>query len=375
MRGSTCPHATPDLPRAAGRRWRAARRRRLGGAHAKRLPWPVASTTWGMSAGSRPARAIRRRATAGAAVVPRRLRPAGARSDGARRPGRDVRSRRAAGGGRRRRPDVDAEDRRAFADAIHAVLRTADRAATHARTRPGARRRLQLGRSGQRAVWRLHGSDGSGPDAMHIGVDARELTGSRPASDAIFSACSGSGASARRRAPISSRSTRPTRRSRCRRICQGEVVARPGRRRHTLGTGRAGPRRAPRSAGRLLRARLRRPLLAPVPLVVVMHDVSFAAHPEWFRSAGRLAPASSWRGRRHVARRGPHGLGVLARRDRATPRRPARSHPGDPAWRRLPRRPHRLRATRWCCSSGRSSTGGTCPLSFGPSLAVAAHPS
>jgi len=37
------------------------------------------------------------------------------------------------------------------------------------------------------------------------------------------------------------------------------------------------------------------PLLAAVPLVVVMHDVSFAAHPEWFR------PREGWR-RRLVAR-------------------------------------------------------------------------
>lgn len=41
------------------------------------------------------------------------------------------------------------------------------------------------------------------------------------------------------------------------------------------------------------------PLLTSVPLVVVMHDVSFAAHPEWFR------PREGWR-RRVMARAAAH---------------------------------------------------------------------
>ena len=95
-------HAGPAT--LADRRRRAAWRRRLGGADANGSA-RRSSRLRGVCGRRRPSRAVRRRATAGAAVLPRRLRLAGARGDVAGHPGGDVRSRCLAGGRRRCRPD------------------------------------------------------------------------------------------------------------------------------------------------------------------------------------------------------------------------------------------------------------------------------
>ena len=73
------------------------------------------------------------------------------------------------------------------------------------------------------------------------------------------------------------------------------------------------------------------PLTAPCPTLVTIHDVSFAAHPEWFsrREGARRRTLTAWSARRREA--GADRLRVLARRNRAAPR-----HPGGEGARRRP---------------------------------------
>ena len=105
------------------------------------------------------------------------------------------------------------------------------------------------------------------------------------------------------------------------------------------------------------------PLLTSVPLVVVDARRFVCRSPGVVPSAGRLAAASHGAGGRTASEGGPHGLGVLPRRDRPIPGRSGRSRPRDPAWGRYPRGADPCRAIRWYCSSGRSSTGVTCRCS------------
>ena len=64
------------------------------------------------------------------------------------------------------------------------------------------------------------------------------------------------------------------------------------------------------------------PLALKTPTVVAIHDVSFAAHPEWFRTreGARLRWLVAAIGRERAS--GHHDLGVLPRRNRRVPRRP-----------------------------------------------------
>ena len=65
------------------------------------------------------------------------------------------------------------------------------------------------------------------------------------------------------------------------------------------------------------------PLTAPCPIALTIHDVSFAAHPEWF-SAAKGAPADADRLVGATRTRRADRLAVLPRRDRAASRHAAR---------------------------------------------------
>ncbi len=94
-----------------------------------------------------------------------------------------------------------------------------------------------------------------------------------------------------------------------------------------------------------------------------MHDVSFAAHPEWYRWREGLRRRWLARLAARQARARGHDLRVFPRRDRAAPGHHRRSSARDPSWRRSLRcaRPQPRRASLWCSSWGRSSTAATCP--------------
>jgi len=89
------------------------------------------------------------------------------------------------------------------------------------------------------------------------------------------------------------------------------------------------------------------PLALGVPLAVTIHDVSFAARPDWFRPRGRPRSSSPTRsspaGRSWNACRSPR----IASASFRPASRGARRAPG--------------RASHSCSSWGRSSTGGGCP--------------
>ena len=72
---------------------------------------------------------------------------------------------------------------------------------------------------------------------------------------------------------------------------------------------------ATRAARRVLRAAYTAPLGLGVPLAVTIHDVSFVAHPEWFRPREGLRRRWLTRQAARVGGGRPHRFGVLARRD------------------------------------------------------------
>ena len=119
------------------------------------------------------------------------------------------------------------------------------------------------------------------------------------------------------------------------------------------------------------------PLATRIPTVVAIHDVSFAAHPEWFSAREGLRRRTDLAARRQAVARRRHDLGVLAAGDHRAPRRrriadPCRSRR---ASRRLDFPSAGLRAGRTCCTSGRSSTAATCPISIRAFATVArSHP-
>ena len=115
--------------------------------------------------------------------------------------------------------------------------------------------------------------------AMRIGVDARELCGNRPASAAIFSGLLRAWSADAVANPTHSSSTR----------------MRPSRRRSKSPVARLPGHLAPHGAAvtscgdtagrsrRALCAGYTRALFLKIPTVLTVHDISFVAHPEWFR--------------------------------------------------------------------------------------------
>ena len=169
-----------------------------------------------------------------------------------------------------------------------------------------------------------------------------------PASAAISTACCSSGPAASR-APPRVRALRPS---------TDRGPARRPRFPTRLVAGRGGtrweqqqllPRRRARPSRRVLRPGYTAPLFARVPMVVAIHDVSFAAHPEWFSAREGLAAPARDAPSRHRRARDHHAVGVLeARADRAARRaggQDSRHSPGHdtPGPQSLARRPPGLR--------------------------------
>ena len=186
---------------------------------------------------------------------------------------------------------------------------------------------------------------------------------SRPASAAISASCCAGG----RRGPTPRRGgSCSTRRSRCPSCAPcpttanvREVVAGSGR-----GTWweQTHLRRAVRSdpPDVFFAGAYTAPLALGVPLAVTIHDVSFAAHPEWFRpregARRRLLTRQAARAAEVVFTDSEFSRGeILERLSVAAGARPRHSAGRDARARRAARR-----ASRWCSSSDRSSTGAGC---------------
>ena len=138
--------------------------------------------------------------------------------------------------------------------------------------------------------------------------------------------------------------------------------------------------RCPRATGRTYSSRpaYTAPLAVGTPLAVTIHDISFIAHPEWFRRAnGGAAGRSRTDGGGRVDYL--HRFGVLTTRAGDGSRfsrsvwviAPGVSCPTRDPGSALDRRSHAGSRTRdlspaagirWCCTSGRSSTGGGCRI-------------
>ncbi len=105
------------------------------------------------------------------------------------------------------------------------------------------------------------------------------------------------------------------------------------------------------------------PLALRVPLVVTIHDVSFAAHPEWFTPREGARRRLLTRQAARAADLDPDRLGVLAPGDPGTALRAGRPDRRGPAGRdatiRRPVQPLVPRAAS-CCSSDRSSIAAGC---------------
>ena len=119
------------------------------------------------------------------------------------------------------------------------------------------------------------------------------------------------------------------------------------------------------------------PLRSPVPMVVAIHDVSFAAHPEWFswreglrrrvltrltaQRAARVLTISEFSKREIVRHFGVDASKIAVTYPGVT------SMAGCGASLRI--------ASRWCSTSARSSIAATCPSSSRDSRSVARrHP-
>ena len=102
------------------------------------------------------------------------------------------------------------------------------------------------------------------------------------------------------------------------------------------------------------------PLALGVPLAVTIHDVSFAAHPEWFRpregARRRLLTRQAARAAEVVFTDSEFSRGEILERLSVA----RRAGPGHSARRDAPVPGARRRASRWCSSSDRSSTAGGC---------------
>ena len=366
--------ALPELV-LAGQADRRSRGRGSTGSAGRRSP--AASATSATSIPPIAEQRVRRRPAPGSAVVRGRLRHPGARGDDARRAGRRRQSRRAARSARRRRAARRRRRRRRAGGRDRAAARRRRRSPRRASTqgvararrfrwtrRPTARRRLLS--TGVSAA-------GASSGALHADRHrrARAVRPRRPASAATSAGCCGEWARGRARAAPRVRALRARAARRWRSTAAGfatRVVAGPGR--HLVGAGAAAGRGAHAITWTSSsRPATRAPLVRRVPTVVAIHDVSFAAHPEWF--AAREGVRRRWLTRRSARARagGRHDLRVLAARagraasacrriadsrHSAGHRRARASPPGAPG------RPDG-RAAR-SCTSDRSSTAGTCRI-------------
>ena len=322
--------AAPGRAAAGHRRARMTRSRSTRGRKQAARATPGGPRSSGRLRGrAHAAGAVRRRAHARAAVARRGLRSARARSHGVRRAGRGLDRRLAAGSGRRRGA---ARSRRTtwtgLRDAMDALLH-ADVAAAAAGARPGPRRRVPMGPACA-AARRWPPTGGAGAPGVNVrgrrARAVRQADGRRPLSGgAAGRVVRRAGGAAprlgalrpigRRRRPPVSPAASPVRRA-------------PAARRGSSGRWRA--RWSPTGPTCSSRPGYTAPLTAPCPLVVAIHDVSFAARPEWFPAA-RAPPAGRHArgapgardGADHLARsrsaRSWRDLGVPADRIRVMP--------------------------------------------------------
>ena len=326
----------------------------------------------GYVATERALRAVRARRRCSCCRRISRVRHAGARGDDGGVPVDRQQPRRAAGSGRATPAQIVEPDDVDGLRGGDAALPRRPGAARRPRPRAArARARLLLGRQRARAARMPRRAAARGERDAHDAGAAHDwrstrasCSASRPASGAISASCCDAGGRGRTRPRGGSCSTR---RNRCRSSTPfppGRTSARsspaadaaPGGSRRTCAA-RCAPIRPTFSFAGAYTA----PLALGVPLAVTIHDVSFAAHPEWFRpreGARRrlLTRAGGARGRS-----GLHRLGVLARRDppAALGRRAERVRVIPPGV-TLRRPPATARASRWCSSSARSSIGAGC---------------
>ena len=221
---------------------------------------------------------------------------------------------------------------RASAGRRWSSLRRAPRRASRARARSAG---TETAQSRVRHVSRRRSSGGAGAAGRshaHRHRRARVVRPRRPASAATWAGCCANG---RRTTGARSRvrALRAGARSRCRSTRAGFATRdRARRRRHLVGAGAGAARSRPSI---ISTSGSRRPTArrsgSRTPTVVAIHDLSFVAHPEWFRLREGAPPTLADRAVGEPRAGGDHDLGVLeARADRAA-RRPGAQDPRDTA--------------------------------------------
>ncbi len=241
-------------------------------------------------------------------------------------------------------------------------------------------RALPLGRHGRRVRRRVSARRSSGRRAgaagpsMRIGIDARELCGRPTGVGRYLGGLLHEWAADRGRAPHEFVLYAPEPLSLCRSTRAASRRAPIAGAGGTLVGAGAGCR-APWPRDHLdvwFAPAYTAPLRLAVPTVVAIHDLSFVAHPEWFRL--REGVRRRWLTSQSASRAaaGHHDLGVLeARADRAA--RTCRTRKihvippgiGGSALGARPRRQSPVpspQSLQTCCSSARSSTAATSPI-------------
>ena len=220
--------------------------------------------------------------------------------------------------------DPDDPDEHGRRDRPHADRRRATRRRAR-REASSARGTFQLGQRTARRVYEAYQRADRAP-AMRIGIDARELCGQPTGVGRYLGGLLQQWAADQRAQRPRVRAVRArAARHRARRApFATRLVA--GSRRHVVGAGAAAARR-----GRAItstsssRRRTRRRSRLRVPTVVAIHDVSFVAHPEWFRlreglRRRRLTRAVGGAGARRSSR-SPSSRGASSSSASACPRR------------------------------------------------------
>ena len=267
---------------------------------------------------------------------------------------------------------VEPDDVAGLAAAMRALPRRSGRARRRPRARGlRARGAVFLGRAARATLRRRLRARARGmsavADAAHASASTRaSCSASRPASAAISASCCAAGRRGATRRRGGSSSTAPEPLPFLRTVPDTadvrEVVAGSGRGTWWEQTHlRRAVRRDPPDV--FFAPAYTAPLALGVPLVVTIHDVSFCAHPEWFRPReGRAAPAARRGGRaRGATSSSPiseFSRGEIVRAAVGSRRIAMRVIP--PGVTRRAPAARRRRASRSCCSSARSSTGGSC---------------
>ena len=261
-----------------------------------------------------------------------------------RRAGRRRQSRRAAGSARRRRAAGRSRRSRRASPPPSRGCSTTTRSRRRARSKGVARaRQFRLGRARRDGVYDAYRATPIEHAPMRIGIDARELCGRATGVGRYLGGLlARMGGRRRARAGTSSCSTRRSRSALpldARRFADARRRRRAG---HLVGAGAAAARVAARiTSTSSSRRRTRRRFASRVPTVVAIHDVSFVAHPEWFRlregAPPPVADAAGGAARRARSSRSRSSRGASSSSGSASPTRastsfrPASPRPSVPA--------------------------------------------